>query len=243
MGKKKRISDLNDLKQVKFKKEKEDIYTLPYEKKETPKKDDEEIDEVADEEVFMAAMQGVKEMDGSGGRQVTPKTETTPKSSAIDPEEDARKDLKRLLRGDVEFELEYTEDFMYGYVRGLDIKTFQQLKSGSLDTGSHLDLHGMTTDQAQESLLFFIRESYFQDHRCVLVVTGRGKNSPGGQSILRRETETWLTRDPLKQVVLAFCTAQPKDGGAGAIYILLRKQKKMQGKINWDDMPNWEKNI
>lgn len=88
----------------------------------------------------------------------------------------------------------------------------------------------MTSDQAHESLLFFIRESYLQGHRCILVVTGRGINSPGGQSILRRETETWLTRDPLKRVVLAFCTAQPKDGGAGAIYVLLRKQKKDPGE-------------
>jgi len=40
--------------------------------------------------------------------------------------------------------------------------------------------------------------------------------------------------------VLAFCTAQPKDGGAGAIYVLLRKQKKNQGKIQWDKMLNWD---
>jgi DNA-nicking Smr family endonuclease len=71
------------------------------------------------------------------------------------------------------------------------------------------------------------------------VVTGRGKNSPGGQSILRTETETWLTKEPLRRVVLAFCTAQPKHGGAGAIYILLRKQKKTEGKVRWDTMMNW----
>lgn len=145
------------------------------------------------------------------------------------------------MRGDIEFELEYTEEYMYGYVRGLDIKTFQQLKSGSLSVAGHLDLHGMTSDQARDSLLFFIRESYLQGHRCVLVVTGRGRNSPGGQPILRTETETWLTKEPLRRVVLAFCTAQPKDGGAGALYVLLRKQKKTEGKVQWDRMMNWEK--
>lgn len=240
MGKKKSIRDLSDLKQIKFKKEKEDIYKLPYKKKESPKKENEPIDEPPDEDVFMAAMQGVMEMDDSKGRQVTPKTEAVPTQSTLDPEEKAVNDLKQFLRGDVDFELEYTDEFMYGYVRGLDIKTFQQLKSGSLSIAAHLDLHGMTTDQAQENLLFFIRESYLQNHRCVLIVTGRGKNSPGGQSILRRETETWLTREPLKRVVLAFCTAQPKDGGAGAIYVLLRKQKKTQGKVQWNKMLNWE---
>lgn len=179
-------------------------------------------------------------MDGVGGRQVAPPSPPSKSAVITDPEETARKDLQRFINGEVDFELEYTEEYMYGYVRGLDIKTFQQLKNGSLSIAAHLDLHGMTSIQAQESLLFFIRESYMQNHRCVLVVTGRGINSPGGQSVLRREAETWLTRDPLKRVVLAFCTAQPKDGGAGALYVLLRKQKKNQGKIKWDKMFNWD---
>jgi len=238
MGKKS-IKNLGDLKQIKFKKEKEDIYSLPYEKNESSKEKVNPQDEPQDEEVFMAAMQGVKKMDGSSGRQVTPKAETTA-NKTISPEDEAKNDLQRFMRGDIEFELEYTEEYMYGYVRGLDIKIFQQLKAGSLSVAAHLDLHGMTSDQARESMLFFIRESYLQGHRCVLMVTGRGKNSPGGQSVIRTETETWLTKEPLRRVVLAFCTAQPKHGGAGAIYVLLRKQKKTQGKVHWDKMMNWD---
>ncbi|MBI9078292.1 MAG: Smr/MutS family protein [Pseudodesulfovibrio sp.] len=239
MSKKKRINDLNDLKQVKFKKENEDIYTLPYEKKERPKEEIEERNEQAEEQVFMAAMQGVKEINNSKGRQVAPKAQSPTQPSSIEPEDEIGKSLKQFLRGDIEFELEYTDEFMYGYVRGLDIKTFQQLKAGSLSsTASRLDLHGMTSDQAQDSLLFFIKESYLQDKKCALVVTGRGTNSPGGQSILRRQTETWLTTEPLKRVVLAYCTAQPKDGGAGAVYVLLRKQKKTQENLEWDKIFN-----
>lgn len=237
---KKRITDLGDLKQIKFKKEKGDAYSLPYEKKnEAQEEKVNPQDEPRDEEIFMNAMQGVERMAGASGRQVTPKTQPA-QSTGISSDDEAARDLKRFMRGDIEFELEYTEEFMYGYVRGLDIKTFQQLKAGSLSVVAHLDLHGMTLDQAQESLLFFIRESYLQGHRCVLVVTGRGKNSPGGQAILRTQTETWLTKEPLRRVVLAFCTAQPKDGGAGAIYVLLRKQKKSQGKVHWDKMLNWD---
>lgn len=237
MAKKKKIKNLNDLSSFSLKKEKEDVYSLPYKKKEEPV-EEKETDVADDEVAFLTAMQGVEQIKG-GGRQVAPKVEPS-KTTMVDPEEQAKKDLKSFIRGDIEFELEYTDEFMYGYVRGLDIKTFQQLKAGSLSVSAHLDLHGMTTDQAKESLLFFIRESYLQGHRCVLVVTGRGRNSPGGQAILRRETETWLTHEPLKRVVLSFCTAQPKDGGAGALYVLLRKYKKSQGKISWDKMLNWE---
>ena len=238
--KKKRISNLGDLKQIKFKKEKEDIYSLPYVKNEPPKEKVNPCEGPPDEEIFLAAMQGVEKMNDSGGRQVPVPTETGP-SRCVSPEEEATNDLQRFMHGDIEFELEYTEEFMYGYVRGLDIKIFQQLKAGSLSVAAHLDLHGMTSDQARDSLLFFIHESYLQNHRCVLVVTGRGKNSPGGQAILRTEAETWLTKEPLRRVVLAFCTAQPKHGGAGALYVLLRKQKKTQGKVKWDTMVNWDK--
>ncbi len=240
MGKKKQIKDLGSLKDLKFKKEKkEDVYSLPYEKKAKPAPQD-DPNPPEDEEVFMAAMQGVKQMAGSQGRQVASKATIANQTQSMDPEAQARQDLQRFVQGEVEFELEYTEEFMYGYVRGLDIKTFQQLKAGSLSVGAHMDMHGMTSDQAKESLLFFIRESYMQGHRCVLIVTGRGINSPGGQSVLRRETESWLTHEPLKRVILAFCTAQPKDGGAGAVYVLLRKQKKTQGKVSWDKMLNWD---
>ena len=239
MGKNKRIKDLSGLKNVKFEKEEKDAYSLPYPQK-TAAQPSPEPDPPAEEEIFIAAMQGVRQLDGHGGRQIAPQAKPSPAAALEDPEEKAKKDLQRFVNGEVDFELEYTEEYMYGYVRGLDIKTFQQLKSGSLSIGAHLDLHGMTSSQAREALLFFIRESYMQNHRCVLVVTGRGINSPGGQSVLRRETESWLTRDPLKRVVLAFCTAQPKDGGAGAVYVLLRKQKKNQGKIQWDKMLNWD---
>ncbi|MGE4193258.1 MAG: Smr/MutS family protein [Pseudodesulfovibrio sp.] len=236
---KKRMNNLGDLKQLKFRKEKEDVYSLPYKKNEPPKEKVNPEDDTKEQEIFLAAMQGVQRMDGESGRQVSPAVQTAA-AQQLSEEDQARNDLERFMRGDIEFELEYTEEYMYGYVRGLDIKTFQQLKNGSLSVAGHLDLHGMTSDQARDSLLFFIRESYLQGHRCVLVVTGRGKNSPGGQPILRTETEAWLTKEPLRRVVLAFCTAQPKDGGAGALYVLLRRQKKTEGKVQWDRMMNWD---
>jgi DNA-nicking Smr family endonuclease len=236
MGKK-RMNNLGDLKQIKFKKEKEDIYSLPYQKNEPPKENVNPESDSQAEEIFMAAMHGVQRMDGKSGRKVAPAVASAPPKPL---EDETGNDLDRFMRGDIEFELEYTDEFMYGYVRGLDIKIFQRLKAGSLSVAAHLDLHGMTSDQARDSLLFFIRESYLQGHRCVLVVTGRGRNSPGGQPVLRTEAESWLTKEPLRRAVLAFCTAQPKHGGAGALYVLLRKQRKTEGKVRWDKMMNWE---
>jgi DNA-nicking Smr family endonuclease len=243
MAKNQRIRDLTELKELSLaKNKKKDAYTLPYDKPKPVKEDTPRPDEKAELALFQAAMQGVSQMRDDSARKPAPKAAPAPAATPLplDADEDDGAYLRKFLSGEVEFELEYTDEFMYGYVRGLDIKTFQQLKAGSLSVAARLDLHGMTSAQARENLLFFIRESYLQGHRCVLVVTGRGINSPGGQSVLRRETETWLTHEPLKRVVLAFCTAQAKDGGAGAIYVLLRKHKKTQGKIVWDTMFNWD---
>lgn len=189
---------------------------------------------VLDEEsAFLSAMHGVQPLEENLGRQIASKPKPPePPASSLDDE--ARNYLDQFVRGEVDFELEFTEEYLYGYVRGLDPKTFNQLKAGALSTEGHLDLHGMNAEQAYEAMLFFLKESYLQGRRCVLLVTGRGINSPGGQSVLRRSVQTWLTREPLKRVVLAFCTARAADGGAGALYVLLRKQKKTQGKVQWD---------
>jgi DNA-nicking Smr family endonuclease len=195
-------------------------------------------DDSQDDSIFFSAMQGVTQISG-GGRQIQPPPPPTPELPLDDADSEAKL-MRQAMLGNVDFELEFSEEYMHGFVRGLDSKIFQQLKAGSLSAEGHLDLHGQNADQALDSLLFFMRESYLAGRRMVLVITGRGKNSPRGLGILRQELQTWLTREPLRRIVLAFCTAQPREGGTGAVYVLLRKQKKNQGKVAWDKQMNWE---
>jgi len=61
--------------------------------------------------------------------------------------------------------------------------------------------------------------------RCILIVCGRGLNSAGRQPVLKQNLVTWLTRAPLKRIVLAFACARSRDGGAGAFYVLVRRNK------------------
>ena len=98
-------------------------------------------------------------------------------------------------------------------------------------------MHGMNAQQAFDALVGFFRAAYFKGQRTVLVVPGRGLNSPHGISILREKVQEWFTQEPLKRVILAFCTAKPSDGGAGALYVLLRKFRKGEGKIHWERKP------
>lgn len=187
-----------------------------------------------DEAAFARAMSGVKPIEEEKkGRDLTPVSKPTP-PAAVDPDAEARAKLFDLVAGNVEFELEFTNEFAQGFVRGMDQKIFRQLRAGRLSPEAHIDLHGLNSDQARAAVLHFVRERYLEGKRCLLVIPGRGLNSPGGYPILKKEIESWLTRDPLRRVVLAFCTAQPRHGGAGALYVLLRKYKKIQGKVRWE---------
>ncbi|WP_027178616.1 Smr/MutS family protein [Maridesulfovibrio bastinii] len=248
---KKHFNSLSDLKSLKFNKKEEESID-PKEKiirkaikkaglkpkTPAPKIEEKNVETISDEEIFLRAMGGVEKIDGE---KIEPLAEKRIKPQPQKKTEDeGKKILSGIVSGKIEFEIEYYEDYLFGFVRGIDSKIFQKLKSGSFSHENYIDLHGLNADQAYDSLHFFIRESYLQSKRCILIVTGKGKNSPGGQSILKREVYEWLAREPFKRIILAFCTAQPKDGGSGAIYVLLRKNKK-GGKIQWDKGQNWGK--
>ena len=106
----------------------------------------------------------------------------------------------------------------------LDGRTLERLRRGHLRPEARLDLHGMTQDQAYPSLMSFLEVSQAAGKRCVIVITGRGRAKDGG-GVLRNETPGWLNSSIARTRVLAFATAKPRDGGAGALYVLLRRAR------------------
>lgn len=184
-----------------------------------------------EEEDFTLAMQQVAPLSGKG-REVVPK----PPTSVVPPAPDSP--LQDFVDGKIEFSLAFTEEYMEGHVLGVDPAIIGKLRAGAYSYEAHLDLHGLNSAQAFDSLVAFIKQSYMTGKRTVLIIPGRGKNSPDGSGILRSKLEEWLPQEPFKRVVLAFCTALPKHGGPGAVYVMLRKLKKSRGKIHWDRTPN-----
>ena len=57
----------------------------------------------------------------------------------------------------------------------------------------------------------------------MLIVHGRGNHSKDQIPVLKQAVRSWLERGQISRVVLAFTTARPHDGGAGAMYVLLRR--------------------
>lgn len=103
---------------------------------------------------------------------------------------------------------------------GVDRANAQRLKRGKREIEGRLDLHGMTQNEAHRALLIFIREARLSGKRCVLIITGRGRLGGG---VLKAAVPRWLDEPEFRPHLLAAATAQPRDGGAGALYIMLRR--------------------
>ncbi len=104
----------------------------------------------------------------------------------------------------------------------IDRRTWQRLHRGEMVVESRLDLHGLTQIAAYDRLAAFIDHAWRVGSRCVLVITGRGSGDVG---ILRTMTPRWLDEIPMRDKVLAYAQAKTHHGGAGALYVLIRRQR------------------
>ncbi|CAK0753953.1 DNA mismatch repair protein MutS [Azospirillaceae bacterium] len=106
----------------------------------------------------------------------------------------------------------------------LDRRTQQRLRRGQLAIEGRIDLHGMTQNQAHQALTAFVHRGSRENRRCLLVITGKGAQNPEG-GVLRNAAPRWLGEPPLVKMVVAVQPAQPKDGGDGAFYVLLKRRR------------------
>ena len=102
---------------------------------------------------------------------------------------------------------------------GIGSDVTQKLRRGQWTIQQQIDLHGMRSDEAREALGTFIREIQKKGLRCVRVIHGKGLGSPGKAPVLKDKVHRWLVQ---KDEVLAFVQAQPHQGGAGAVIVLLK---------------------
>ncbi|RME21815.1 MAG: DNA mismatch repair protein MutS, partial [Deltaproteobacteria bacterium] len=135
--------------------------------------------------------------------------------------------LKRLVGQQVPFPFWCSDEVVEGIAAGVDAEILPRLRRGDFSVQAHLDLHGLTRDEAREKVAQFIDTSLAMGRRCVLIIHGRGRGSKDKQPVLKQSLCRWLTRSSLRKKVLAFTTARPCDGGAGAIYVLLRKSTRL----------------
>lgn len=103
-----------------------------------------------------------------------------------------------------------------------DAPTHEKLAKGRLPIEGRVDLHGLTQEEAYSLLLSFLGRAYAGGVRYVLVITGKGSSS-GGEGVLRRAVPGWLATPPFRILVSSHDHAARNHGGAGALYIRMRR--------------------
>ncbi|MEM7679036.1 MAG: Smr/MutS family protein, partial [Myxococcota bacterium] len=140
-----------------------------------------------------------------------------------DEDAEALTELEMLVDGVIHFDIADSDEFIAGIAEGVDRRLLGKLRRGEFAVQAHLDLHGMRRDDARRAVAHFIDQKYRAGHRCIRIVHGRGLNSKDKVPVLKMLLSGWLERGRIGRLVLAFCTARPSDGGAGAVYVLLRR--------------------
>lgn len=103
---------------------------------------------------------------------------------------------------------------------GVQPRVLQKLKQGLMPWQAAVDLHGCTVDQAREAVLALIHDARQANLQVVKVVHGKGVIKE--QALLKTFVNGWLRQVP---EVLAFVSALPRDGGTGALYVLLKRRR------------------
>ena len=111
---------------------------------------------------------------------------------------------------------------VHGRAAGLDRRTAERLHDGAMAIDGRLDLHGMTQEAAHAALTGFVLRAFDAGRRCLLVITGKGRLGGG---VLRAEVPRWLNHSPLRERVIGFSHARPRDGGEGALYVLIKRRR------------------
>ncbi|BCX82284.1 hypothetical protein MIT9_P1870 [Methylomarinovum caldicuralii] len=166
--------------------------------------DDEDI------ELFRRAVAGIEPLPSGKRRRAVPAAKPAPRRQP--PPETGTEAQPTLSLGDT---LRYLRP-------GSDQRLLKRLQQGRIPPRAELDLHGCTRAQAKPLLDHFLAECLADRIRCALIVHGKGWRSPDFKPVLKSALDQWLRRHPQ---VTAFCSARPKDGGSGALYVLLGQKK------------------
>lgn len=181
--------------------------------------------EIDDAALFLRAVSDVRRLHPQPAKKPRPSGEVPAAPEKDDAEQRVFLDAVRRLKLDVTFVDKLPEESA-GAQRGQAANRLRQLKKGTLRVDLELDLHGLTKDEALESLARFVAGAYNRGQQAVLVITGKGNNSPG-EPVLQGAVVSWL-RDKGRGMVAEFAPAPRVMGGSGALVVFLKVREKQK---------------
>ena len=166
---------------------------------------------------FREAMSGVAPLSHDKAYHEAPRSKTARKKSEQEP---------LIIIDPLSDELEVKEvnsaDILSFCEAGIQKSVFRKLRSGHYRISDELDLHGTTLKQAKKILVYYLQEAIQFEGCCVRIIHGKGHRSGNNKPALKTHVNHWLSEH---ERVLAFHSTKPKDGGTGAVYVLLRTQR------------------
>lgn len=132
-------------------------------------------------------------------------------------------ELTNLVKYGTGFNVSDTPEYIEGTGYHVHTEFARRLHRGDFSIQAHVDLHGLTVNDAKEAFEKFLKWTVTNDKRAVLIIHGRGLSSRS-EPVLKKKVEEWLTRGPWRKWIVAYSSARRCDGGAGATYVLLRKR-------------------
>jgi len=181
--------------------------------------------EESEEDLFQMAMKDVIPLSNGKNKIIRSRVQKEKSPEHIPSQSNkVREYLSCLVKEPGAWDISFSDEYMEGAVSGVGPKIMKRLKRGEFSIQDYVDLHGLTRKEAETVVNRFIIQSYKKGLRCVLIVHGRGLGSVDHQPAIKKELPVWFKRGILKKIVMAFVTARPWDGGAGALYVLLKKR-------------------
>ena len=180
-------------------------------------------DKLTDEDVslFRTAVKDTTPLRQKNKKIDLPKTTSKTKKTPIRDHNNSDDSLINEFNIETEDSQEVTAADILIFSRpGPQNKLLRKLRRGQIEIEAELDLHGMRVKDASSEITAFLNHSLSSGYRCVKVVHGKGRGAKSEFPILKNKVNTWLRQIPQ---VMAFCSAQPNDGGIGAVYILLKR--------------------
>ena len=119
-------------------------------------------------------------------------------------------------------------------LEAFDRRLKQRLARGTEAIEARVDLHGKTQSEAYAALSSFLRKAQSDGSKFVLVITGKGGNAREDGSergVLKRQVPQWLRLPEFRRYVLGFEDAHHRHGGAGALYLRIRRQRSGPGQM------------
>lgn len=123
------------------------------------------------------------------------------------------------------FDYDYNYKLEKNESLGIDRNTDKRLKAGKIKIDLKVDFHGLTIDEAFDSLIKNVVDAYNLGMKLILVVTGKGNRTKEGRDSIKSLLGNWMKHPAISSRVIKYVDAQQKDGGSGAVYVLLKSRR------------------